>query len=525
VQPTLAMLEDLMSVDLSEIKRTRFERLQSRLTNLSETRATIDDGSLSTNRAIAAYTTINREAIVIAANNQDDVDNGEIAKAISVYASFLLAKDLVGLERMTGFAIIQAGELTTAQERRLRRLASTVDIMLNFSGGIAAADERATLQTALRSEAATAVRDMRRAILATAPDETPAVTLPAWRAATGERVNLMVGAADALAQQIVADITALRQKAQTDFYARLAMLVGLILGMALLSTFISRQITRATERVMRPLHDLAAGKTNVELPPPGKNEFGQIAAALAVFRQNAIEREQMQSEIKLDRQQSQEVLTQMAHGLAQLTKGNLAFTLSTKFHPKYETLRDDFNHSMRALDNTLSQLKPTSEAVDTMSQRIATATDHLSERTNNQAATLEETSTALDDLTSGVKAAAQSASETSQIAEQTRSDVEHSRQIVADAISSMGALQATAKSIGTITDVIEDIAFQTNLLALNAGVEAARAGEAGKGFVVVASEVRALALRSADAAQEISELIANSTDQVEKSVGLVGRTG
>ncbi len=86
----------------------------------------------------------------------------------------------------------------------------------------------------------------------------------------------------------------------------------------------------------------------------------------------------------------------------------------------------------------------------------------------------------------------------------------------------MGRIEHSSEEIGKI---IGGIAFQTNLLALNAGAEAARAGEARRGFAVAASEVRALAQRSAEAAKQIKHLIAASGADVEKGVELVRQTG
>jgi methyl-accepting chemotaxis protein len=87
-------------------------------------------------------------------------------------------------------------------------------------------------------------------------------------------------------------------------------------------------------------------------------------------------------------------------------------------------------------------------------------------------------------------------------------------------VSTMGAISSSSKRIGEITGLIDTIAFQTNLLALNAAVEAARAGERGRGFAVVANEVRALAHRTAVAAQEIKQLVQGSSQEVQAGARL-----
>jgi methyl-accepting chemotaxis protein len=123
-----------------------------------------------------------------------------------------------------------------------------------------------------------------------------------------------------------------------------------------------------------------------------------------------------------------------------------------------------------------------------------------------------------------VKTSTQGAIQARQVVSSTKSDADKSGEVVRKAINAMSGIETSSKQISQIIGVIDEIAFQTNILALNAGVEAARAGEAGRGFAVIASEVRALAGRSAGAAKEIKGLISTSAMQVKQGVELVGAT-
>ena len=104
-------------------------------------------------------------------------------------------------------------------------------------------------------------------------------------------------------------------------------------------------------------------------------------------------------------------------------------------------------------------------------------------------------------------------------------EAENASNVVSKAVDAMKDIETASGEISKIVGVIDEIAFQTNLLALNASVEAARAGEAGKGFSVVATEVRALAKRAANASSDIRKLIETNVSDVTKGAALVGNTG
>jgi methyl-accepting chemotaxis protein len=220
-----------------------------------------------------------------------------------------------------------------------------------------------------------------------------------------------------------------------------------------------------------------------------------------------------------------EVVSSLGEALRHLSDGNLTYRLDNPFPKSYEQLRVDLNAVTSNLESTLKGIVENAEAVRAGAAEIATASDDLSRRTEQQAASLEETTAALNEITVTVKKTATGSQKASNTVTTARGEAEHSGEVVRQAITAMGQIETSSRKVSQIIGVIDEIAFQTNLLALNAGVEAARAGDAGRGFAVVASEVRALAQRSAEAAKEIKSLISTSSQQVEAGARLVGETG
>ncbi|SCB31558.1 methyl-accepting chemotaxis protein, partial [Rhizobium multihospitium] len=312
-----------------------------------------------------------------------------------------------------------------------------------------------------------------------------------------------------------------------------------------IAAFVSaRGIAAPIERLRARMVSLADGKTDEQIAGIGrKDEVGQMAAAVSIFRDHAIERIRLEQEASANRSLSEKerlereaqkakdaadtqfAVDGLASGLAELSNGNLVYRIEQPFVDHLDRLRADFNASMAKLEETLRSVGQGGQAIAAGASQIRSAADDLSKRTEQQAASVEETAAALEEITTTVKDSTRRAEEASSLVGRARIGAEKSGEVMQEAIAAMEAISKSSGEISNIIGVIDDIAFQTNLLALNAGVEAARAGEAGKGFAVVAQEVRELAQRSATAAKEIKALISTSGQQVDSGVDLVTKTG
>jgi len=178
------------------------------------------------------------------------------------------------------------------------------------------------------------------------------------------------------------------------------------------------------------------------------------------------------------------------------------------------------NSISRPIMRIVEGLNGGSEQVASASGQVASSSQSLAEGSSEQASSLEETSSALEEMAAQTRQNAENA-------DQADRAVKDSSKMVESGVASMRRMSAAISEIkessgetSKIIKTIDEIAFQTNLLALNAAVEAARAGEAGKGFAVVAEEVRSLARRSAEAAQNTSQLIARSQENADNGVSV-----
>lgn len=311
--------------------------------------------------------------------------------------------------------------------------------------------------------------------------------------------------------------------AVNDAAWRLGTVVLIVLAaLAAVIVIVSRSITKPLAQITARMRLLAGGDTAAEIPGiDRRDEIGDMAAALQIFRENALakaEAEQAKAQADADQQA---IVSVLSDRLQSLSEGDLTASISGDVPPAYTTLASNFNTALGNLRDLIAALAEASQSIETGSSEIAAASDDLARRTESNAASLEETSAALSQMNARLRSSAEAADRTVGCAQDAIGIVESGRSTAVQATSAMDRVSDSAKGIDSVIEGLDKIAFQTRVLAMNAAVEAGRAGEAGRGFAVVADLVSALAMRAEEESKRAREQLTTTQADIVVAVSAV----
>lgn len=295
-------------------------------------------------------------------------------------------------------------------------------------------------------------------------------------------------------------------KTSAAIYSRsVSVMVAILLGAVALCIVCALLIINSIVKPIKKLTDvadkLAIGDVNVNIRSDSNDEIGKLMESFESMIEN---------------------IRNQAFAAEKIALGDLSVDVAIR--SENDLLGKTLHQLVEQNNEVISSISAASEQVAAGAKQVSDSSISLAQGAMEQASSIEELTASIDEIYAQTKHNAENANQANGLAEDTKDLAQQGNTQMQEMLLAMNDINESSANISKIIKVIDDIAFQTNILALNAAVEAARAGQHGKGFAVVAEEVRDLAARSANAANETTNMIESSIKKAEDGTKIAHET-
>jgi len=525
------------------------------LSRLNNIRSSVDNASIGGAKAIGYFTNMHAIFLNVVGAITQDASTPQEARDLLAWYNFIMAKERGGIERAVMSNTFAGNKFLPGMKSKFTKLVTEQNSFLTSFEKSATPNMIKFYKNTISGKYVDEVNRMREIAFNAKTSGGFGIDSGYWFNQITAKINLLKKIDDHLSKQLAVSIDEELSSQNNQFYLIIISIIVLIIIVLVSSMLIVKNITDSIDNFQDGLLNffkyLSGEKSDVvHLDDDSKDEIGNMAK---VVNENI-------TKTKAGMEDDRKVIDDTILVLSEFEKGDLCQRVNTNTtnpalrelttllnkmgttmesningvlniieqysHNNYmnKVKTDGVKEHLLRLGNGVNELsdsitkmlidnKSNGLTLDDSSNNLLKNVDILNENSNEANQALEETSTVLQKVTNNISHNTQNVVKMSNLASKVTVSAHDGQDLANETTKAMDEIDKEVTAINDAISVIDKIAFQTNILSLNAAVEAATAGEAGKGFAVVAQEVRNLASRSADAANEIKSLVDNATQK------------